>query len=91
MLYLVPEFYVCLSVGSEPRENSVTGSEKVFNSYIGHIKQVWTFIFYRWGAIIGEFYRRHYLAIYNKKFQQATVIDTSNSFQGKPHKLKRTT
>ena len=60
-LYLEPEFYVCVSVSSEPTGNSLSHSEKVFNIFIGIIKQVWTFTFHRWAAIVGEFYRRHCL------------------------------
>lgn len=50
--YLAPEFYICFSVGSESKGNSMAGSETVLNNFIGHINQVWTFTLLRWAALL---------------------------------------
>lgn len=59
--------FMLVVVGSEPTGNSLSHSEKVFNSFIGIIKRVWTFTFHRWAAIVGECYRRFCLQFTVKK------------------------
>lgn len=82
--------FMLVVVSSEPTGNSLSHSEKVFNSFIGIINKVWTFTFHRWAAIVGECYRRFCLQFTvkkKKKILHRQVIDTSNSLQGKSYKL----
>lgn len=73
-LYLVCEFYVCFSVGSKSPGNRVTGSENIFNSFISHIKQVWTFTFHRRAAVVEDFYKDTTLEFTIKKFNRQQLL-----------------